>query len=144
MVPISDDPRRFEAGAHLERADGSELVVERTRSRRPDRLLVKFAAVDDRGAADVLRGPLYVPASDTRALGDDEFWPQDLVGCEVMLASGDAVGTVARVDFGVAHDLLAVATPRGERLVPLVKDIVVEVSSAGRRVTIDPPAGLVD
>lgn len=141
---ISDDPRRFEVGSRLERVDGRELVIRGTRSERGDRMLAKFDGVDDRAAAEGLRGPLYVPGADARSLADDEFWPQDLVGFEVVLASGDPVGTVARVDFGVAHDLLAVDTPGGERLVPLVKEIVVEISSPGHRVTIDPPADLVD
>ncbi|CAN5775587.1 ribosome maturation factor RimM [soil metagenome] len=141
---ISEDPRRFEVGSRLERADGQEVVIAGARSRRGDRMLAKFEGVDDRFAADGLRGPLYAPAGDVRPLAEDEYWPQDLVGYEVRLASGAAVGTVTRVDFGVAQDLLAVETPGGERLVPLVKEIVVDVSSAGRRVTIDPPAGLVD
>jgi 16S rRNA processing protein RimM len=144
LVPISDDPRRFEPGARLERADGQLLVLEGTRSRRDDRMLAKFQGVNDRAAADALRGPLYVAASDTRSLADDEFWPHDLVGYEVVLVSGEVVGSVARVDFGVAHDLLAVDTQGGERLVPLVKEIVVDASRAKRSLRIDPPAGLVD
>ena len=144
-MPISDDPRRFEAGARLERADGRELVIEGTRSRRDDRMLAKFQGVDDRTAADGLRGPLYIPASEARALAEDEFWPRDLVGFEVLHVSGEVVGAVVRVDFGVAHDLLAVDTRGGgERLVPLVKEIVVDVSTSKRCLKIDPPAGLVD
>jgi 16S rRNA processing protein RimM len=51
---------------------------------------------------------------------------------------------VSSVVHGPAQDLLAVSTERGERLVPLVKEIVVEVDVRARRVVIHPPAGLLD
>jgi 16S rRNA processing protein RimM len=39
---------------------------------------------------------------------------------------------------------LRVDTPRGERLVPMVKEIVPEVDTGARRIVIDPPEGLLD
>ena len=143
VVPISDDPRRFEPGSRLLRADGSELVIESVR-RHTNRFLVKFEGVESRDDAERVRGPLFVSADDVRALDEDEFWPHDLEGCEVFDRTGERLGTVTKLIPGNAQDLLAVATERGERLVPLVKEIVVAVDVAGRRVTIDPPAGLLD
>jgi 16S rRNA processing protein RimM len=143
VVPISDDPRRFQAGSVLLRVDGTELVVESAR-RHADRFLVKFSGIESRDAAALLRGPLYVSAADVRTLGEDEFWPHDLEGCEVVDVTGAVVGAVRAVIPGSAQDLLAVDTAAGERLVPLVKEIVVAVDVAGRRVTIDPPPGLLD
>lgn len=142
MIRISDDPRRFDAGSRLLHEDGRALVVATTRSHR-DRFLVKFEGFDDRTAAETLRGALYVPADEARGLQPREFWERDLQGLEVVHArTGAVVGTVAYVMEGPAQDLLAVDTPAGERLVPLVADIVVEVDVGERRVTIDPPEGL--
>jgi 16S rRNA processing protein RimM len=45
---------------------------------------------------------------------------------------------------GPAQDLISVDDGGRTFLVPLVKQIVVEVDVDARRVTIDPPAGLVD
>jgi 16S rRNA processing protein RimM len=143
VVPISDDPRRFKPGATLVHADGRELVVESARSHH-NRFLVKFATVDGRADAELLRGPLFVPADDVRDLATDEYWTHELRGCEVVLRSGEPVGEIVRVVPGAAQDLLAVETPRGERLVPAVKEILVEVDVTGRRVVLDPPEGLLD
>jgi 16S rRNA processing protein RimM len=143
VVPISDDPRRFETGSTLLRADGTALVVESAHL-HARRFLVKFEGVETRADAERLRGPLYVSEDDVRDLDEDEFWPHDLEGCAVVDVTGEAVGTLDRVIPGAAQDLLAVVTPRGERLVPLVKEIVVAVDVDGRRITIDPPAGLLD
>lgn len=143
MVPISDDPERFEPGARLLHGDGRTVIVTGSH-RHGDRFLVRFEGVESRDAAEGLRGPVYVTADELRDLDDDEFWEHDLVGCEVALADGRVVGTVTDVVPGAAHDLLAVETERGERYIPLVKAIVIATDVAAKRVLIDPPEGLLD
>jgi 16S rRNA processing protein RimM len=140
---LSDDPMRFAPGARLMHANGREMVVESARVHR-DRFLVKFAGSDSREEAEMLRGELFVRPADVRELGPQEFWPHDLVGCDVVLVDGRSVGPVSSVTGGPAQDLLTVSTSRGERLIPLVQAIVVEVDIGARRIRIDPPAGLLD
>lgn len=142
VVPISDDPTRFEPGSTLQ-SDHGDLVVAGSR-RHGDRLLVHFEGIDSRELAERLRGPLYVPASSARALDEDEFWPHELEGCAVLDGSGGEVGTVSRITPGAAHDLLIVATAEGERMIPLVKEIVRSVDVGAGRVVVEPPEGLLD
>jgi 16S rRNA processing protein RimM len=141
VIVVSDDPRRFEPGAQLHHEDGRVLTVESAR-RHADRFLVKFEGISDRPAAESARGALYVPESDKRSLDEDEFWQQDLVGCSVVDTDGTELGTISSVLGGPAQDLLVVDTPSGERYVPAVKEIVVGVDIESRRVTVDPPEGL--
>ena len=141
VIPISDDPRRFEPGSLLHHDDGRPLTVQSSRDHR-NRFHVKFEGVDDREAAEMLRGALWVDASDQRSLEEGEFWEHQLDGLAVVDARGASVGTVKRIDPGPAQDLLVVETESGERLVPLVAGIVTEVDVDGGRVTIDPPDGL--
>ncbi len=140
---ISDDPRRFTPGARLLQDDGRELVVETARE-HGTRLLVRFQGIETRAQAVALRGPLYIRSEDRRELEESEFWEQDIVGSTVADAQGNEVGVVADVTQGAAHDLLVVSTARGEKLVPMVKEIVVEIDVGARRVVIDPPEGLLD
>ena len=139
MVPISDDPRRFGPGSHLVHEDGRELIVEGSRRHRT-RFLVKFSGSDSREGAERLRGPIYVRSEDVRELAADEYWPHDLVGCEVVTTSDREVGTVARVVPGAAQDLLVVGAD--ELLIPMARAIVVSVDTDARRIVIDPPEGL--
>jgi 16S rRNA processing protein RimM len=141
VMRLSDDPRRFEPGARLVHSDGREMVVESSRVHR-DRFLVKFADSDSRADAEALRGELFVPPDEVRELGPGEFWPHELVGCQVHLTSGELVGSVAAVSPGPAQDLMTVTTARGDRLIPLVAAIVVSVDVDARRVVLDPPEGL--
>jgi 16S rRNA processing protein RimM len=124
--------RRFVAGLVLQSDRGPLEVV----SGRPHqgRWLVQFAGVDDRDAAETLRGVVLSaePIEDEGAL-----WVHELIGSEVVDVGGRSYGTVEAVEANPAADLLVLG---GERLVPLT----FVVSSGGGRVVIDPPAGLLD
>ena len=143
VIRISDDPHRFDPGATLIHEDGRELIVKSSRSHR-DRFLVHFEGAVDRESAQALRGALFVDPSSVRELDESEFWEGDLVGCDVVLTDGTEVGEVTDVIVRPAQDLLQIETPSGERLVPFVAEIVTAVDAEERRVTIDPPEGLLD
>ncbi|MGH2819300.1 MAG: ribosome maturation factor RimM, partial [Actinomycetota bacterium] len=86
----------------------------------------------------------YVAQEDLRRLGEEELWEHELVGCRALDPEGRELGRVAEVVPGGAQDLLSLDTPRGARLVPLVKDIVTRVDVDAGEVTLDPPQGLLD
>ena len=103
-----------------------------------------FKDVTDRASAESLvKAVLWVDAdpSDPAEQEEDAWFDHQLVGLRV-LREGEELGTVARVDHLPAQDLLAVATPRGEVLVPFVKAIVTEVDPEAGTLTVDPPGGL--
>ncbi|REE99092.1 ribosome maturation factor RimM [Thermomonospora umbrina] len=144
----TDDPgSRFAPGAVLATDPGQAgpLTVEHAHW-HSGRLLLRFAGVDDRSAAEELRGTwLVVDATDLPSLDDpDEFHDQELVGLAVQTTAGARVGTVTEVrHFG--QDILVVTRDGGgEALVPFVAAIVPEVDLAGHRIVIDPPPGLLD
>ena len=141
VVAISDDPHRFAPGSELIHADGRHLIVENSR-RHANRLLVKFEGIDTRDAAETLKGGLFVAQEHLRQLDQGEFWEHELIGCKVRTVDGEKVGEIDRIIPGAAQDLLAISTPVGERLVPLVKEIVVMIDPAGREVIVDAPEGL--
>jgi 16S rRNA processing protein RimM len=143
VVRISDDPHRFDPGSRLMHEDGRELEIQSSRLHR-DRLLVKFVEADSREEAESLRGTLFVPAGARRELGEAEYWADDLIGCEVETLDGGRVGRIAEVRPGPAQDLLVIEATSGEKLVPLVTEIVKRVDVDNRIVTIDPPEGLLD
>lgn len=105
---------------------GSEASLTVATSRmHGNRRLVRFEGVDDRDAAEALRGlQLAVPRSDIR-LGPDEFWVEELVGRPVVDRADRPLGTVTDVTDGQAHDYLVITVPQGgEALVPAVADLV--------------------
>jgi 16S rRNA processing protein RimM len=145
----TDDPdARFVVGSQL-RTDPAErgpLTVTGVRP-RPGGLVVAFAGVADRTAADALRGTLLVVDSATLpALEDpDEFYDHELVGLAALLTDGHRLGAVAEIVHGPGGDLLVVRADDGrEHLVPFVRAIVPAVDVAGGRVVVAPPPGLLE
>lgn len=145
---FSDVPERFAkgsvlgAGDHL-RAD-RDLTVESVRA-HGERLLVRFAEVADRAAAEALRGlTLTIPAEEAAQLGEWTFYPFQLEGCEVVSVKGSSLGVLRRVEEGPANDYWVVRSGTQEVLVPAVRAIVKEVDLDARRIVLDPPEGLFD
>jgi len=111
------------------------------------RLLLRFAEVPDRTAAEALRGTLLLVEIDPEEIpeDDDEWYDFQLVGLQAVRHDGQPLGEVTEVLHLPAQELLAVRTPEGrEVLVPFVSAIVPEVDVEGGRIVIDPPPGLVD
>ncbi len=145
----TDDPDgRFAVDAVLmtDRADRPLLTVERARPHH-GRLLVQFAGVPDRNAAELLRGILLsVDADSDPDIDDpDEFYDHQLVGLRVVTVDGDVLGEVSDVVHLPASVLLSVTRPgAGELLIPFVASMVPTVDVAGRRVVVDLPPGLLE
>jgi 16S rRNA processing protein RimM len=108
-------------------------------------LLVRFAELTDRSAAEGARGTLllaHVPA-DAIPEDPDEFYDHQLVGLAVVDLSGTEIGEVTGVVHG-AQDLLQVRANDGRpTLVPFVAALVPEVDLAARRVVVADRPGLV-
>ena len=112
--------------------------------RHRDRLLVTFAGIEDRTAAEGLAGRyLFVGAFESPALPEDEFWTHDLVGADVRTESGRPLGALREVIQTQANDVWVAIDERGaETLVPALKELVVSVDLAGRTVVVREVPGI--
>jgi 16S rRNA processing protein RimM len=139
----SDNPGRFVEGATLFTADGRPLRIGSIHE-HGRRVLVKFEGIDDRAAAEALRGSvLVVPESWLPDLPEGEYWPFQLEGCRVLTESGRSVGTVSEVIANPANDLWVAVDERGvETLLPAVREVVVDVDVARRRILVRDVPGL--
>jgi 16S rRNA processing protein RimM len=122
-----------------------EVVVggaaRRVESARPTNgaVLLALVGVDDRDAAEALRGQTVEVDRAAIPLAAGEYLLQDLPGCEVVDAAGAPVGTIAEVMNG-AQPILVIHDGAGrERLVPAVPAFVLAVDVAARRVVVELP-----
>ena len=147
---LSDAPERFAPGAEVAAGDPDgdqplrplQVVAARLHQ---GRMLLRFAGIEDRDAAEPLRGSLLtIPAEAARELGPDEFWRHQLVGLAVVDSDGKDRGVVSDVLPGTAHDLLEVRRPDGVAvLVPTVAALI-EVQLDQGRVVVQAIPGLLD
>ena len=149
----TDEPeRRFAPGTTL-RAEApagadrrpTSLTVARARWHQST-LLVTFEELEDRNAAEAVRGTVLHATIGHDEVPDDpeEYYDHQLIGLAVVDLDGTALGEVKAVVHGSAQDLLTVRTADGrDALVPFVAALVPEVDlAAGRLVVADRP-GLV-
>jgi 16S rRNA processing protein RimM len=120
----------------------SSLVVESARTFKGG-LLVKFAGVTDRNAAELLRGRyLAVPFDELEPPAQDEIYLHDLIGMQVRLDSGDRVGEVTSY-YELPQGLtLDVATSRGSVLVPYRPEVVEWTDEDARVIVVKSEVGL--
>jgi 16S rRNA processing protein RimM len=155
VEPRTDEPqRRFADGAVLRTRTPqgtaptpprpTSLTVAGTRWHQ-SRLLVTFAELADRTAAESVRGLTLLTDVDTAEAPDDpeEFYDHQLVGLTVESTDGAPVGEVTEVVHGAGQDLLVVRAADGrEVLVPFVSALVPVVDVAARRIQVEDRPGL--
>jgi len=134
VVAVSNLPERFAAGATLTVGD-RRLVIDTARAAGSG-WLVHFAGIDDRDAAERLRG-LTVLGDAPTEVADDELLVHEVIGEEVRDLTGARIGRVTAVEANPAHDLLVLDTGA---LVPAV--FVVRRDDGA--VVVDLPDGLLD
>ncbi|HEU5170377.1 MAG TPA: ribosome maturation factor RimM [Gemmatimonadales bacterium] len=151
LFPLTDAPATVSApGRALWVMDreggvvGGPLEVERSREYHRE-WLVKFRGIDSREGLEPWRGMfLGAPADQLAAPSGDEVYLHELEGFAVRLEDGTPVGLVSAVYELPAGLMLEVQGPKREFLLPYRREFVRAVDRAARRLTIAPPAGLID
>jgi 16S rRNA processing protein RimM len=103
-----------------------------------DVLLVRLEGVETRDQAAALTNfEVWLPRSALPALDEDEFFVEDLIGCQVVDVEGRLRGTIKSSFWNGAQDVLALDGPDGELLVPVVAEFIRSVDLEARRVIVD-------
>jgi 16S rRNA processing protein RimM len=110
------------------------------------RVILKFAGYDTMTAAEQLvGGRLVIAEADAIELEEDEFYQYHLIGATVVTREGQAVGSVVRLlETGSAVLLVVEGDDKREVLIPFVDEICTEVDVNARRITVNPPQGLLE
>ena len=145
VKPFTADPAAVTAYGPVGDEAGRRRFALTLLNRHKDQWLARIDGIDDRNAAEGLRGTgLFV---DRSALpppdDDDEFYHADLIGLAVVLPDGSRIGQVRAVhDFG-AGDLLELTADDGRIVtVPFTREAVPEVDLSAGRVVVVPPEEL--
>lgn len=137
VLVLSEVPERFAEGAVVYLEDGRALTVQAARPHR-GRLLVRFREVADRTQAEALRGKLLVvPTSMSPPLPEGSWWDHDIEGCAVRTEGGREVGVVREIIHTAANDVwVAVDEAGAETLIPVLRDVLLEVDVVARRIVV--------
>ncbi len=136
----TDEPdRRFAIGATVQTDSNGELKVISGRVHNGI-LLLGFEGITDRNSIEKLRNTLlYAEVDINESKDEDEYHVMQLIGCVVVLESGEAFGEITDVVNLPGQDLLAIKTAQGEQLIPFVHQLVPTVDIANKKVVVIPP-----
>jgi 16S rRNA processing protein RimM len=106
-----------------------------------DHLIFKFQGVDSISDAEKLAGAeVSIPFEERATLAEDEVYQSDLVGCEVLDATGRSLGVVSDFQETGGTPLLHV----GDLLIPFARSICTTIDLENKRIIVNPPDGLLD
>jgi 16S rRNA processing protein RimM len=140
VQPMTDMPARFARlkavwmgrDTHTVTRCGIELAVVEPRGIR-----LKLDGIDDRTAADTLRGMLlFVEETEAIRLPKGHVFVHELLGMFVHDEEGHSLGTVADVLKYPANDVYVVRDGMREILIPAVKEFVRAIDVRTRTVTV--------
>jgi 16S rRNA processing protein RimM len=112
-------------------------------------IVLEFAGIDSITAAETLSGlAVALPRAERAALGEDEVYIADLIGCALVDVAGQApvvVGQIEEVDRTAGPvALLVVQGAAGEVLVPFAKSYLRRIDLEAKRVEMALPEGLAE
>jgi 16S rRNA processing protein RimM len=140
------DGRPLSSRAGLAGAAPLALTIRRA-SPHKEGWILRVDELTDRTAAEQWRDRmLMAPIGELKPPGDDEIYLHDLVGLRVQRVDGTPVGAV--VDYyEMPHGIMLEIRPDDREatvLLPYRPEMVTEVDTAARTLTVDPPEGLLE
>lgn len=109
-------------------------------------LLLKLQGCDDRTAAEALRNCLVeVAREEAVPLAEGEYYHFQLIGVQVITEAGEPLGEIVEVlDTPGANDVYVVQGPRGELLLPGIREVVRTLDLAQRQMVVHLLPGLLE
>ena len=142
LRPFTETPEALADYMPLTDRDGVRVFEIALKSMVKGQWIAEVAGVNDRDAAENLRGiGLFAPRSRLPAIdSEDDFYHADLLGLSVELTDGTALGTIKAIhDFG-AGNVLELVGGSVKDMIPFTKAAVPLVDLDGGRVVVDADA----
>ncbi len=142
---FTEDPADVDAYGPVTASDGRIFTLSVVGAAQGV-VIAQIKGVADRTAAEALKGlELYVDRAALPPAAEGTYYHADLIGAEVVLATGEMLGEVlAFHDYG-GGDMMEVKRPGADSvLVPMAGGAVTAIDIAARKVTVDPLPGLFD
>ena len=144
VKPHTDEPQRFTwlEQLYVGEAQPRSMAVEKARVHQ-GMILLKLTAVNDRAAAESLRGELLlVPEDEALPLEEGEYFLFQLEGLVVSTVEGETLGTLSRVIETGANNVFVVQGEAGELLLPDIAEVIQEIDFENGRMTVQLLPGL--
>lgn len=146
IFPTTDVPERFELldEVILEIKNEKKVCKIEKVAYHKNLVLLTLKEYNDLNQVEGFKGGrILIPEDKALPLGKDEYYTRDLYGIDVFTDEGELLGTLSEVYTTGANDVYGVKDSEGsEILIPAIKQCVVAVDIAGKKMTVKLLEGL--
>jgi 16S rRNA processing protein RimM len=138
---FTETPDSLSRYGALKDKHGKRFEVTALRPAKDGEAVISFAGVEDREAAEALKGTqLFIERGQLPATGEEEFYHADLIGLDAQDSEGRMLGKVAAIHNYGASDVMEIARPDGDNvLLAFTRETVPVIDIAGGRVVVAVP-----
>ena len=120
------------------------FIIEKSRVQK-NTVVLKLENIDSTEVAEGYRNKfVYIPEETLEELPEDAYYIKDLLGLEVYEKNGEKLGSVSDIIKGPGQDLYEIKGEDKTFLLPGVKEFILDIDLAKKRIVVDPPKGLLD
>jgi 16S rRNA processing protein RimM len=106
-------------------------------------VVLKLRGIDSIHLAESLRGQLVeIPEEEAVELPEGHYFWHQILGLRVVSSQGETLGKVEDILETGSNDVYVVRGPRGELLIPAIKDVVKSIDLSGSVLTVELMPGL--
>lgn len=135
---VTDFPERFESTTVVYLGDDHRRYALEGHRLLDRAVILKLEGVSSIGEAEQLRGALVqIPETEAVELPTGHFFWHQIVGLRVVSPAGESVGVVSDILQTGANDVYVVNGPRGEILIPAIKDVVKSIDLDAGAMTVE-------
>ena len=134
VEPWCDSPAVFAAlpAVYLKKEGGFARAALKRASVSGRMVVAALEGVDTMEQADAMRGTVLYAKREDLGVPDGVLLVAELIGLPVFhVESGERLGTIRDVIHPGATDIYVIDTPRGEAMVPVVREFVKRVEETG-------------
>jgi len=142
---LTDFPERFDTIEVVYLGDSQRANIWQVVATRwnKNRILLTLQGCEDRTTAEGLRGLLVqIPIEEAMSLPEDEYYPHELIGLDVVTVDGEELGRISDIIFTNANEVYVVVGPRGQVLLPAIADVIDHVDLDAGQISVRLMEGL--
>jgi len=143
MLVITDFPERLRKGKIVWVGEDHKPLTINSIRWKQNLMLLSFSGIEIRELISQLTNKyVYVKAEDLPKLPSGQYYHHQLIGMKVF-EEGNYLGEINEIIVTGANDVLVISLLDGkELLLPDIKDVVLEIDLAERRIQVSIPEGL--
>ncbi len=145
VYPYTDNIKRFSKLKRIYIGEEELAVQIESVKYHKEMALIKLKEFNNINDVLFLKNKLvYIDGVDKVKLLKDNYFIDDLIGCEVFDLEGNSIGHIKDVLQSSSNDIYIIEDKNKEYLIPAVKEFIKDININKKKIVIDPIEGMIE